>query len=81
MRSLDHLGRGSEVKENKIIKEVKCDQPTDGQTKRVVESRARDLKGEGSMKRNERRRIWEKSRWEDKLRKRLLFLLFLRHLP
>ena len=43
MRSLDHLGRGSEVKENKIIKEVKCDQPTDGQTKRVVESRARDL--------------------------------------
>ena len=75
------MGRGSEVKENKIIKEVKCDQPTDGRTKRVVESRARDLKGEGSMKRKERRRIWEKSRSEDKLRKRLLFLLFLRHLP
>ena len=40
------MGRGSEVKENKIIKEVKCDQPTDGRTKRVVESRARDLKEE-----------------------------------
>ena len=46
MRSLDHLGRGSEVKENKIIKKVKCDQPTDGRTKRVVVSRARDLKEE-----------------------------------
>ena len=46
MRSLVHLGRGNEVKENKIIKKVKCDQPTDGRTKRVVESRARDLKEE-----------------------------------
>ena len=40
------MGRGNEVKENKIIKKVKCDQPTDGRTKRVVESRARDLKEE-----------------------------------
>ena len=32
LRSLDHLGRGSEVKENKIIKKVKCDQPTNRPT-------------------------------------------------
>ena len=42
LRSLDHLGRSSEVKEIKSYKKVKCDQPTDGWTKRVVESRARN---------------------------------------
>ena len=44
LRSLDHLGRGSEAKDSKNQKKVKCDGPTDGRmdgpTKRGVESRS-----------------------------------------
>ena len=48
LRSLDHMGRSSEVKDCKNPKKVKCDGrtdgPTDGPTKRVVESRSTRLK-------------------------------------
>ena len=47
-KSLNHLGRSSEAKDRKKPKKVKCDgrtdQRTDGQTKRVVESRSTRLK-------------------------------------
>ena len=48
LRSLHHLGRNSEATDRKKTKKVKCagwtDGPTNGLTKRVVESRARDKK-------------------------------------
>ena len=43
LRSLDHLGRSGEVKKVKRIKKVKWG-PTDGRTKRGVESRSTRLK-------------------------------------
>ena len=46
LRSLDDVGRSSEVQEIKSQKRIKCDRPTnrptDQQTKRVVESRTSD---------------------------------------
>ena len=44
LRSPDHLGRSSEAKNHKNPKKVKCDQWTDGPTKRGVESRSTRLK-------------------------------------
>ena len=38
-------GQGQCGQRNKNTKKVKSDRPTDRRTKRVVESRARDLKG------------------------------------
>ena len=48
LRSLDHLGWSSETKDRENPKKVKCDgrtdRPTDGPTKRGVESRSTRLK-------------------------------------
>ena len=44
LRSIHHLGMSSEAKERKNPKKVKCDGPTDGPTKRGVESRSTRLK-------------------------------------
>ena len=42
LRSPEHLGRSGKAKKLKKAEKVKCDGPTDGPTKRGVESRARD---------------------------------------
>ena len=59
LRTLEHLGRGSEVKDCKSIKKVKCD----GRKKRDKESRSTQLKTVDRPRHQElRARFWNKAR-------------------